>query len=385
MNKREFKVLFVQEPYDNISGQELSLYDRLIGLRELGVQVAVLLPGKGRFSALLESQGFTVKCFTLRRLHKKNPLPFLKTVFQVWKIIKREGFSVVHCSGVYPGQYSLPAARLARIPCIIHVNAAGVYSKHALSVNFVKYADLVIGVSEAVRQEIREILAMPEDKAVTVHDGIQESEKKIEGVDHELRDRYGIKPGEQIVGQISAIIPRKRLEDFVAMARIVKNECPGTKFMIVGEFYEQGYMDFLKGQIKDLALTDDIIFTGFQQDVYRFMNLLDVNVLASEAEGLGRVIVQAQMIGKPVVATAVGGAVETIVDQKTGLLVPPRNPAALAAAVLDFLRNPDKAKECGEDGRWSALAIFSIEAHAKALMQIYERLLMKRGTCANRN
>jgi glycosyltransferase involved in cell wall biosynthesis len=370
------KILFVHEHHDNIAGQELSLLERLMGLRNIGISVAVILPGAGIFADLLKRNEFAVITLPLNRLNKKWPGPYLKTVFAINRIIREGHFSVVHCSGVYPAQYSYPAARLSGRPCVVHVNST-IYDTAALRSNLVPYTDFVFTVSDSVRQAVHSAIKIPADKVMTVYDGILDASIADLATSRlELRKQFNIAPEQQIVGQISSVIPRKGIECFIKMAGIIKDRFKNVKFLIVGRVYDERYKTQLVKLITELKLDDDIIFTGFQENFYRFIDLFDVNVLSSNAEGLSRVIVHAQTLGKVMVATDVGGSAEAIINNVTGMIVPPGNPAALAEVVLDLLNNPWKAKLIGEKAKTTASTKFNIDRHAQNLLDVYQRILI---------
>lgn len=123
-----YKILFVHGNNDNIAGQEIALLNSIQALRRLNVESAVLLPDEGRFDNLLKDNKINTFKIKLNRLTKKRPIPYLKTIFSIFRLIKKEKFSIIHTSGAYPNQYCLPAARLAGVPCIVHIHAT-VYSK----------------------------------------------------------------------------------------------------------------------------------------------------------------------------------------------------------------------------------------------------------------
>lgn len=362
---------------------------RITGLRRLGVDCVILLPEKGDYAKLLEEKGFSVRFFPLNRFFKKNPFPYLKTVWRIYRLLKKERFDIVHCSGIYPNQYALPAARMASIPCLAHVTT-DVYNKYDFKMSLLKYSDYVITCSKAVRdhalsyvpalqKKVKFVYSGIVDKISHVYDGIiegpfQNGENEI----NYLRLAFNIPADHKVVVQLSEVIPRKGVEYFVEMASIVKKAYPKVKFLVVGKTHDDDYEHNLLAQVRKLGLTQDVVFTGFRNDLELIISLLDVSVLASLAEGLARVIVETQFRGKPIVATDVSGNREAIVNGETGILVPPKDPQAMAQAVLDLLQNPEKGQRMGEKGREFAMANFGVDQHAKRILDIYENFLKKR-------
>jgi len=141
-------------------------------------------------------------------------------------------------------------------------------------------------------------------------------------------------------------------------------QLPGVRALIVGEalFGEQAYAERLYALAQELGVADRVAFLGFRRDVPLLMAACDIVVhTATAPEPFGRMIVEAQLAGRPIVASRDGGVVELIADGQTGVLVPPGDPAALAAAVGTLLADPGHAAHLAEQGRRAARARFSRE------------------------
>ena len=370
------KVLFVHISGTNVAGQEIALLNTVKGLTNLGLKCQVVVPSEGRFTRMLKDHKIDTFVLSLNNLHKKNIFPYLKTVFSVFNLIKKQNITIIHCSGASPTQYCLPAAKLAGIPCICHIHTT-TYLKEEIIKLFVRKADYVIAVADAVKRQMIEY-GCSDMKVRTVYCGvIDESEKDVYINSKEIRDQYKIPNDYKIVGQVSQIIPRKGLEYFIDMAGHVIKLHPKTKFMIIGnplpgyELYESG----LKDMVIKRGLSNSIIFTGFRPDVKKYINVLDISILASLEEALGLVIVESLALGKVVVATSVGGTPEVIVNGKTGILVPPADSVSLSNAVIKILNNPSEAKTIAENGKAFVLEKFSIGTHAKSIFNIYNLLV----------
>jgi len=372
-------VLFIHGNSNNIAGQEKALLNTIKGLQRNGINCYVLLPSSGRFDRLLKDNGIGTYYIKLNRLRKKNPFPYLKTVYSIYKLIKKEKISLVHTSGAFPTQYCLPAARIAKIPCVSHIHST-VYSKAELRKSFVPYADCIIAVSEAVKKMLIKY-GCSGSKTKTIYCGIIEGNKMNDVFDRkgEIYREYSIPEHYKIVGQVSQIIPRKGLEYFVQMAMRVKKLRPDVKFMIIGDI-PYGYEDYgnkIKRMVKELGLEKEVIFTGFQRGVDKFISALDISILSSSIEGLPFIVVESLVFEKPVVATNIGGIPEVIINNQTGLLVPPKDADSLASAVMYLLNSPQRAKELGKNGRRLVLSKFTIAEHAKQLKNLYNFLLNK--------
>lgn len=373
---KRYNILFVHGGSDNIAGQEIALLNTIKSLKRFGLQMSVALPGKGRFDNLLAEDDIKTYHLELNKFRLRSSFLYLKTVYLICRLILKEKISIIHCSGASPVQYCLPAARMAGIPCISHIHTAA-YSKDEITESLVRFSDCIIAVSNAVKTMLNEFNC-PSYKTKTIYCGVASNGASANiTASQSIRQMFNIPPNFKIVGQVSQLIPRKGLEDFIDMARVVKDVYKDVKFIIVGDPIPEHpeYKEYLSKKINRLKLSDDIIFTGFQRDVHKFISLFDVAVLASHGEGLPLALVESMNLGKPVIATPVGGIPEIIIDGKTGLLVPPHDPASLSRAVIKILDNPEDAKLLAEDGKAFVFEKFSMEAHANSLLNIYTLLL----------
>jgi glycosyltransferase involved in cell wall biosynthesis len=131
----------------------------------------------------------------------------------------------------------------------------------------------------------------------------------------------------------------------------------------------------LEAQAKDLGIAERVRFPGFRHDVMALMRQFEIFVMPSSLEGLGTSVLDAMALGKPVVATRAGGIPEVVHDGVTGLLVPPRDPVALARAMRKLLRHPEQAKQCGEAGRVRVARYFTVTCMVDRTLQVYQQLV----------
>jgi glycosyltransferase involved in cell wall biosynthesis len=179
------------------------------------------------------------------------------------------------------------------------------------------------------------------------------------------------------VGVVGRLSPEKGIEWFLAAAALVARGEPNVGFAVVGDAVlgDVDYARRLARMVRELGLGERTLLTGFAERAADVMRALDLVVVPSDAEPFGRVTIEAMASGKPVVATKTGGSPEIVIDWETGLLVPPRDPAAIAEAVLRLLRQPGMAASMGAEGRRQATERFSIEEHGRTIRRLYEGLL----------
>ena len=378
-----YKILFVHSNSNIIGGQELSLLYRTRGLVRNGFYPIVVVPQKGMFSDLLQENNIEVKFTKLSRLSKKNLFPYFKTIYALYRLVKKENIKIIHTSGVYPVQYCLPAAKLARMPCVVNVNTT-IYTKKDLIVSFVKFADRILAISKSVKADLIKKTRCKEDKIQLLYNPVLDNNHfditKDLNETKKLKQILGINSSTRIVGCVAQIVPWKNLECFIKMARIIKKSIKDVKFIIVGESppgYEE-YKERIKKFAEENGLKEDIIFIGFQKEIYKIIAIFDIAVNCSLSEGGPRIVVECMALGKPVFSTVVGYAPEIIEDGINGYLFPVNRPDLMAKVTIDLLKNGKKRERIGKKARETLPKEFTIEWHCNWLSRFYYNLLSKR-------
>ena len=187
-----------------------------------------------------------------------------------------------------------------------------------------------------------------------------------------VRDELGLGAA-PMVGLVANVRGSKGHNVFLDAARAVLTAAPETRFLIVGDGV--GFED-VKGRVRQLGLEARVHLTGFRRDIPEVMAALDVLALPSiRSEAIPQVIPQALAVGTPVVASTVGGSPELIRDGENGRLVPPADPAALAAAILELLREPERARAMARAGQVMVQARYTIDATMARTTAVYRELL----------
>jgi glycosyltransferase involved in cell wall biosynthesis len=178
------------------------------------------------------------------------------------------------------------------------------------------------------------------------------------------------------------ISPWKGQDIFLRAAAKIIKRFPDTAFFVVGDVFpgNEHYRDQMLALISELGIGGSVIAPGYRSDLPQIMAAFDVFVLPSTLpEPNATVLLAAMGMGKPVVATATGGTLETVLDGVTGTLVPPDQPDRMAEAIMDLLKDPQKRKEFGEAGRARQEAVFSIETYARQIQDYYSDILQEKG------
>lgn len=224
------------------------------------------------------------------------------------------------------------------------------------------FADRTVAVSQAVKRALVAGGADPA-KVVVIPGGVDLST---------YADAGPLVPG--VLGTVGRLEREKGLDVLVAAMAQLSGE---ARLLIGGDGLQR---QALETQVKSLQLDDLVSLTGFVPDVAAFLSRIGLFVLASRTEGLGLVVVEAMAAGRPVVATRVGGVPEVVADGETGILVPPEDPAALAAAIRRVLGDPALAARMGQAGRERVRQHFSAERMAEQTAALYAELIRGGGS-----
>jgi len=302
-------------------------------------------------------------------------IPYMKYALQVAQIFRDKRIDIVHCNSLRSLLMVAPAARMVRIPLIWHLRLnleVSLWNRVAR-----RLANRIIVVSDSLRRDFP-AGAGSADKFVVVPNGIDAAAFAPRLVRLQVRDEIGINPEWSVVGMAGSITERKgQLLLLQAAAKVVK-EFPRVKFVLIGrtnDAHDEEYAAKLRGFIADMGLTENVRFMGWRSEMPQVLSALDLFVLPSSNEGLPRSILEAMAAAVPVVATNVGGNADLVVPGRTGLLVPPRDPGALAAAIEKLLRAPDTAREMGRAGRLMVEQHFSLRAAALGVERVFDQLL----------
>jgi len=234
----------------------------------------------------------------------------------------------------------------------------------------------MICVSEGVKNSfVRQ--GIDKSKCVVVHNGIA-----IETVPNasrqDIRKMWGISDENILIGAVGSLIKRKRINDLIEAFAELNNPLISPlskcrlKCIIVGDGPEK---DKLQKQVLKMGLQDKVVFTGFQSDAISYINALDILVMASEKEGLPRVILEAMLMGKPVIACDIAGPSELIVDGETGFLVPVGQTKAIANAMLSLTKDSALRDQMGEKAKERVTRNFPVEKYANSVNKIFEELI----------
>jgi L-malate glycosyltransferase len=233
-----------------------------------------------------------------------------------------------------------------------------------------KYAHCarIVGVSHAVLGVLRES-GVDAARLRLVYEGVADR-PAAEGGRAALRD-LGMPEDALVVGNVAALTDHKDHETLLRAAARVTRELPSARFVIVGEGERR---EALLALATELGVVGQVTFAGFRTDLDGLLPAFDVFCLSSHMEGLGTSLLDAMCFGVPVVATAAGGIPEAVEDGVTGRIVPARDPEALAAALVEVLRDETRRRSLGAGARRAFLARFTADRMVEGTLAVYEEL-----------
>jgi glycosyltransferase involved in cell wall biosynthesis len=245
----------------------------------------------------------------------------------------------------------------------------------AVAHGIARMADRVVVISDAVGRFLRRKLRLPESHLRRIRYGYPANGRRA-GTDPlasvELKRELGLEPRATLVTCVARLTKQKGLFDLLRAMSRLREAAPDARLLIVG----RGELNAkLRGVVSLLGLESVVRFLGFRRDIRRLLSASDLLVLPSHWEGFGLVLLEAMAVGIPVVGTRVGAIPEVVADGETGLLVPPRDPDALATGLVRLLRHPDTAAEMGLAGRRRLAVEFGMKKAVAAHEDLYAELL----------
>jgi glycosyltransferase involved in cell wall biosynthesis len=237
-----------------------------------------------------------------------------------------------------------------------------------------RQVNVVVANSDAVARDAIEVEGLRPSRVRVIRNGVDVPAPARAEYRNEVRRMLGIRDGELVVGCVANYGPSKGLEAVIAVADRLRLEPANLRFVLVGEGRHRAV---LEQQIAALGVADLVTLHGADPDAQRLYPAFDIVIHASETEGLPNAVLEAAAWGKPIVATDVGGTREIVRDRREALLVPPRDPEALARALREVVRNPEMGQELGRAARDRALE-FSPQRLAEATARLYGEAIEQR-------
>jgi glycosyltransferase involved in cell wall biosynthesis len=292
-------------------------------------------------------------------------------LWRLYRLLRCQRPTILHTWMFHANIPGRVIGRLARVPIVISSERTmGMERRWRYRVNRATHplADRVICVSQGVADFVTQQVGIPSHKITVIPNGIELHSFERLPDKRQARTDLGFPSDGLLVGTVARLDPVKRLDVLLeALASL-----PNVNAVIVGDGSERAKLMALSDRLELEGCTH---FAGQQEHVLPWLAAMDVFVLSSDWEGMSNALLEAMAAGLPVVATAVGGSPEVVIDGVTGLLVPPRDPEALTQAIARLLHDPGLRGQMGEAGRERVLRDYSIERMVERTQALYRSLL----------
>lgn len=244
---------------------------------------------------------------------------------------------------------------------------------HALFRALVAAADTCVAVSPAVGAYLTSVTGIPSRKLTVIVNGVA-ARRRSGASRHDVRRSLGVPINAFVTGTVARLADdsSKRVSDLLRAARLLKTTERRLFWLIVGDGRERERLERLAAA---LDVTDRVAFAGAREDIGDVLSAIDAFALVSAREAFGMVIPEAMLCGLPVIATAVGGIVDIVEPERTGLLVPPGDPPAIARAVMRLCSDPALRSDLSRAGETRAQSHFSSERYVADVARFYESLV----------
>lgn len=327
-----------------------------------------------------------VKVFTVPDLVRRvDPLCDLRAFISLWKIIRRVRPTIVHTHTSKAGLLGRLAAVLCRVPVIIHTPHGHIFWGYFTSWKtrffiflerfFALLTHRIITLTEQEKKDHLDVRIGRKHQFRTIHSGVEL--EKFSGVRIDaasMRRALGIPPESFVVGTVGRLIPIKGSDVLIEAAGGITQKRPDTVFVFLGEGELQKQME---GRALQLGIRDRVMFLGWRPDVASIMSTFDVFAFPSLNEGMGKALVEAMAMGKPVVASNVSGIRDLVVNGENGFLVPPAQPGPLAERILYLLENPRIMQDFAAAGKMKAGG-YSADSMVDKIDQLYLALIREK-------
>lgn len=344
-----------------------------------GHEVHIFAKDTGRMS-YLESLGLQVHSINLER-GSINPFQTLKLLFDLKNKLKKNQPDVVHLVTIKPVLIGGLASILAKVPAIVYAISGlgfiftntmlkakilrlGIIPLYRLALSAKNKTVIVQNLDDL--RILRQYVAIPESQTVLIPGS---------GVDLRQFDFQPIPLKNKIVLMACRLLADKGVYEFHKSALLLRNKYPDVKFVLVGGIDPDNPTSLTKKELNEWVQKGDLEWWGHQSNMSEVLSQATVVVLPSYREGMPKVLLEAQALGRPIVTTDVPGCREAIENGKTGFLVQVKDEHSLANAIEKLITNDELCLEFSHNARALAEQKFDIEQVVKTHMNIYENLV----------
>jgi glycosyltransferase involved in cell wall biosynthesis len=326
-------------------------------------------------AALGELDRAGVEFLGLRRGSRLDMRPW-RTVL---RRLRRARVDILHTHKFGSNVWGAALASLSRVPVFVAHEHTWSYSGDRLRVLadrrlIAARADAFIAVSGDDQRKMVEIERIPPEKVRLIPNGIDMAPARPEART-ETREALGLTVDQPVIGTVAALRAQKALDVLIEAVALLRPQFPELVALIVGGTTAQpDETERLSAVAKQVGVDSAVRFLGRRSDIPELLAAMDIALTTSDYEGSPLSVMEYMEAGLPVVATRVGGVPDIVVDGETGVIVPPRDPAAVAREVARLLEHADEARRMGAAGRSRRRAEFDLAVTVRRVEELYEEL-----------
>ncbi len=339
-------------------------------LKPHGVQTHVFSSG-GALTAQLEEEGARVYERPVRTKNMLHPKLYLQLPYLV-RLVRTQKIDLIHAHTRVMQTLAACLSRLTGVPVI--TTCHGFYHPKLGRLLFPAWGHCAIAISHLVQDHLEKDLHVPKDRIRMIHNGVDAEGLKREYQRFqtgEIKKKLGFSEKDPVVGIIARLVKDKGHEYVLRAVKLLEKEYPSLKLIIAGDGPNRAALESLTAE---LELEEKVRFTGTVTDIAEFLSAMDLFTLpATWREGFGLSIIEAMACGKPVIVTNIWALSVLVQHEITGLLVEPKDEKALAAAIHRLLTEPEFARRLAENGRQTALKLFTMDRMAHEIYAVYKK------------
>lgn len=306
----------------------------------------------------------------------------LVTLLKLYQLMRQWQPDIVHTHTAKAGFIGRIAARLAGVPLVVHTFHGHVFHGYfnPIKTRFfielekfcAKLSDHIITISDRLKTEILEFgITYPEHIQI-IPLGLELNRLNTVCQSKLFHQEFGLTPDIKLVGAVGRMVPIKNLHLFLDAAAIAHQQNPLIRFVLVGD---GELRTELENYAEKLNISQVVIFAGWRRDLAQVYADLNAVVISSNNEGTPASLIEAMAAGCPVISTAVGGVPDFVKNGETGRLVPPRDPVALAAAMLNLFAEPQKTEQMAQKAKNMVLKQYNSERLVADIDSLYQSLI----------
>ena len=322
------------------------------------------------FGGIIED-GYQIHAIPISR--SLHPIKHMISIWKLYWYFRCEKFDVVHVHTPVAALVGRIAAFFARVPFVVYT-AHGFYfhddmpkTKRRLHIFLEKVAgkmtDLMFTQSEEDAKTAVDKKLLPSNRVYAIGNGVDVEKFNPSNYSsgRALRKKLQIPEEAFVIGMIGRLVEEKGVVEFFDAAKVVNKRHENVYFLLIGDRLASDHATAVDKAIKEAQkeVGSRLILTGMRSDIPELLSTMDLFTLPSWREGMPRTIIEAMMMGLPVVATNIRGSREEVMQEETGVLVPVRNPEILARAFERFVESPSWGVELGNAGRNRAVQLYN--------------------------